>query len=1034
MAATAYRLAAAAAALFLAGAFATPARALEQKFLPPPRTIVDVAASLDQDKPDDARLAGLRAQAATQPSAGLDRLARARAFYDRGQARAALGDFSGAAEDAKTAVALAKGYAEPVILGLYRQLWALQISQSGDPRKALDILLGTVAEVNRPGSKGHRFSAYYLIALQLVKLGDFDGAQAYARRAQNLFEEARVWDGFPDKRAGWGANVERARGAVFLARGQYRNAEIAFAQAESLMRQWIVESARVATAPPAAQLRQAADVITSQLGVAKARQGRLAEGEVDVRRALNSELGAVGRYNLITVQVVGRLADMLFQSGRYVDAETLLRKQLETLRALGVPKASTLVANTKFALATALNFQSRWPEAQKAYAELESDTADWDQARKDALGLGEAQIVAYYNSNNLVDGVAAAERLLRRQTMRYGAKHEETALARGILAIGLFRLGKSEEARKEFALSFAVLSDALRAETSDDQAVTAARDQRIQNIAESYMLLLATSKDPSGADESFRLADLLRNPSLRRALAASMVRASAGNADLAQLARKEQDLTKETAAQIGALNNLLSTPTAERDDNAVRALQAETLRFSAARDKARRDITKKFANFSNLTAPAPPTIDAVQALLGSDEAFLSFYFGRQTGFVWAVPHSGPAVFMAVDLSDEEIRRRVEALRAALESNAMSVIDIPPFDVGAAYDLYTRLLKPTESTWTPAKNLVVVADGALGLLPLGLLPTKPGAPSDDGPLFSGYRKVDWLARSHAVTSAPSAAAFLSLRGAKPDLVPRDPFIGFGNPAFSPEASTAAGQPETPDQANAARGPLRRRARVATGGASSAGLAQLPPLPDTEDELRAIASILKVDPAKVLHLGADANEKTVETSHLAHYRIVAFATHGLLPGDLDGLDQPALALASPDVAHVPGDGLLTMGKVLGLKLNADWVVLSACNSGGAAKSGAEAASGLGQAFFYAGARALLITNWSVHSASARDLVTDMFARLQANPAMNRAEALRQAMVRMVDQEGATGADGAMAFSYAHPLFWAPYTIIGDGGGGI
>lgn len=135
--------------------------------------------------------------------------------------------------------------------------------------------------------------------------------------------------------------------------------------------------------------------------------------------------------------------------------------------------------------------------------------------------------------------------------------------------------------------------------------------------------------------------------------------------------------------------------------------------------------------------------------------------------------------------------------------------------------------------------------------------------------------------------------------------------------------------------------------------------------------------------MLHLGKDANEATVENADLSHYRIVVFATHRLAPGDLNGLHQPALALTAPDVAGVPGDGLLTMDKILGLKLDADWVVLSACNTGAGAGAGAEAASGLGRAFFYAGTRAILVTNWSVHSQSARELVTDLFRRQAADP---------------------------------------------------
>ena len=134
----------------------------------------------------------------------------------------------------------------------------------------------------------------------------------------------------------------------------------------------------------------------------------------------------------------------------------------------------------------------------------------------------------------------------------------------------------------------------------------------------------------------------------------------------------------------------------------------------------------------------------------------------------------------------------------------------------------------------------------------------------------------------------------------------------------------------------------------------------------------------------------------------------------------------------MAGIKGDGLLTMEKILALKLDADWVVLSACNTAAGAGAGAEAASGLGSAFFYAGTRALLVTNWSVHSASARELTTDLFRRQGADPGLSRAEALRQAMMTLLDGPGFVDGAGHTVFTYAHPLFWAPYSVIGDGGG--
>jgi CHAT domain-containing protein len=230
------------------------------------------------------------------------------------------------------------------------------------------------------------------------------------------------------------------------------------------------------------------------------------------------------------------------------------------------------------------------------------------------------------------------------------------------------------------------------------------------------------------------------------------------------------------------------------------------------------------------------------------------------------------------------------------------------------------------------------------------------------------------------------------------------------------------------------PLVRRAAPQTQGVDSAQLGLLPRLPDTAEELKSIALAMQADPTKVLNLGKAANEDTVKKSDLSKYRIIVFATHGLVPGELDGLHQPALALSAPDVAGVAGDGLLTMEEILALKLDADWVVLSACNTGAGAGAGAEAASGLGRAFFYAGTRAILVTNWSVHSQSARELVSDLFRRQAADSNITRGEALRAAMMAVLDGDGYKDDTGKTLFSYGHPLFWAPYTIIGDGGGAL
>ena len=132
------------------------------------------------------------------------------------------------------------------------------------------------------------------------------------------------------------------------------------------------------------------------------------------------------------------------------------------------------------------------------------------------------------------------------------------------------------------------------------------------------------------------------------------------------------------------------------------------------------------------------------------------------------------------------------------------------------------------------------------------------------------------------------------------------------------------------------------------------------PETATELRAVAQNVGA-PASSIYLRQAASETTVKRAALADYRVVYCATHGLVAGEIKGLAEPSLALTLPKNPNDIDDGLLTASEVAQLKLNADWVVLSACNAGD--KPGAEALSGLARAFFYAGARALLVSHWAV-----------------------------------------------------------------------
>lgn len=183
---------------------------------------------------------------------------------------------------------------------------------------------------------------------------------------------------------------------------------------------------------------------------------------------------------------------------------------------------------------------------------------------------------------------------------------------------------------------------------------------------------------------------------------------------------------------------------------------------------------------------------------------------------------------------------------------------------------------------------------------------------------------------------------------------------------------------------------------------------------------------------VYLGERASESQVKNMNLSNRRVIAFASHGLVPGDLDGLDQPAIALSAPSVRGKEEDGLLTMGEIMMLNLNADWVVLSACNTGAAEGAGAEALSGLGRAFFYAGTRSILVSMWPVETTSVRKLTTGLFRYQQEDKKLSRARALQKSSLALIDGPGLKDpASGKIVASYAHPPFWAPFIIVGESG---
>ncbi len=1000
-------------------------------FVAPPRSVSDITAILDQEKLDPARIAKLQAEASAQPAAGLDDGALATFYFDRAQARSELGRGLEAVADADESIRLLARLSKSSFRE--QQFVVAQYIGGflGDPKRAVARLIDMEKSYPTSGwREGALFAIYRQMVSNQVLLGDFKTAEIYQNKIEAWFAARRNGPRAALVESSWEADVELSKAFYLEGLGRYAEAEAAFAKSELKRRDSMEKSGKWIDAPPRASFQRVIDVTATRAGRVKALQGRVAEAEVDVRRALLSQLGIAGRYHPVTLSFVSRLSEVLIQQGRYPEAEQLARIAVDTYRTIGFAEESQTFVHTLGQLASTLYLQSRWREAAVVQVAIDKAITGWDRERSDLFRLTPAAVYTLYNTGNLVSGVERARAMAAVEKQRVGDNHLNHAIARGILAEGLARLGRDSAALEEFRAAIPALASLSRSGEDDDSSTVAARHRQVRDIVEAYIALLA--RGPASADAAaatFALADTVRGRSVGTAVAAASARVAANDPALAQLTRREQDLRKQTGAALGTLNNVLTQP--GRDETSVAQMREQIARLGREHEAVRLEIGVRFPDYAELIDPKPATVEQTRNALRTGETFLSFYFGRDKDFVWAVPKTGPVLFAEIAAPPQEVEARIRKLRESLEPNASTIAEIPAFDTTLGYELYTLLLKPVEAAWKPARNLIVATNGALGLLPLGALPVEPVASAADaGAAFANYRKVPWLARTHSVTMMPSAAALRTLRQLQPGSATRAPMIGFGDPFFNRQQATDAKQ-ESSTPGSSRDTPLERRSAPRTDGLASAGIGELPRLPDTADELRSVTQALRSDPSRVLNLGQNASEEGVKQADLSNYRVVMFATHGLVPGELDGLHQPALALSAPDVTGQPGDGLLTLDEILALKLDADWVVLSACNTGAGDGAGAEAASGLGRAFFYAGTRAILVTNWSVHSQSARELVTDIFRRQAADPKLARAEALRLAMLGVMDGPGYLDDRGKPLFTYAHPLFWAPYSIIGDGG---
>ncbi len=513
---------------------------------------------------------------------------------------------------------------------------------------------------------------------------------------------------------------------------------------------------------------------------------------------------------------------------------------------------------------------------------------------------------------------------------------------------------------------------------------------------------------------AFRISELLRSSSSQGALADGASKLAAGNPKLRGLIEQEQALRSDRNASRRtfaiAANRLERSRAADSGDEAIaKRRQAEVADkekvVEASNDKLkqlRRQISAQFPVYRELVSPSVPSAAKIGAVLKPGEVYLNLYSGANSGFAFVVAPGGKLTATRLDITRAKTRSLIANLRQPFDASTPPERegDLGGFDLAASAALYAAWLAPIKDQLQGATTVYISAGGPLSSLPWSVLVTQPARTLAD---------ATWWVSQISPVQMPSASS-LVLERTHSGQRAKQPFVAFADPSFD-------GREVAPAVAGATRG-VRASALAKNTATQGAEYKKLNRLPETFDEARAIGASLNAGDDSVIR-GVAASRSRVMKENLSDVRVIEFATHGLLPGELPGMLRAGLAL-SYEGQGTP-DSVLTIDDIVGLRLNADWVILSACNTGLASGTAGDSMSSLARGFFAAGTRTVLATQWAVESESAKELTVGLFRNLAADPAASKSDALVKTQREMI-----AGKYGAL---YRHPYFWAPFFISGD-----
>ncbi len=747
-------------------------------------------------------------------------------------------------------------------------------------------------------------------------------------------------------------------------------------------------------------------------------------------------------------------------AGQYYEAEQVLRRAVETRR-LQFGKDHYKVGLAMTNLASALTYQGYPERAEPVFMEAYRimKASDEDQTAYAGMILDNAA-KAVAVQNRFAEARPRYAEAIELLTESMGADHERTGQAQLTFADTLYQLedyavaanvrdaayaslsvGSSETSEQIFYAETLGMLIAAKSDAGAELAPAKAVMSRMSSVLNQSLFRQKQAVDKAtklrphfervmqialaagDLDTAFEAAQWMTLSPTAQAVAAQLERSEAGTGEAATRIRAAQTAEREVQAAQTAYAAAIAEGDAEKIATAKEDQTAAIAAFDAAFAMLSEDDTAMDAG----NRVRPLTLAEVQAALSPDEALVMPVIGDYQPVVFAVTRQ-TALAEPAGMDDRQIEAAVARLR-----NGVQTVDTP-FDTETAKALYAALFPPAIETVTAdASELVLMPEGALLSLPFALLVTSGNAGETPDEIAASK---GWLIQRHALSQLPSLQTLRQPTAASATVTT---FLGVGDPVLNgpeapsspdarpgplPSQDTETESVPEPDMDSVDASFLMADAGLAPtevyfrgGVANLEELRALPRLPNARLELETIAAGFPPEGATLL-LGAEATQPALERQDLTGFDLIAFATHGLISGELTGGSEPAIVLTPPQLASADDDGLLTASEIARLNLDADWVVLSACNTAAGARPGAPGLSGLSQAFLFAGARGLMVSHWAVRDDAAARLTVGTVTG--AGEGGTRAAALQSAMVSLMADKTVTGG--------GHPALWAPFVYVG------